>query len=726
MPPVRRTGTDPEAEHPEYAGQYRLEGRLGSGGMGVVHLSRSTSGMRLAVKVVHEEFAKDAEFRARFRQEVTAARLVSGAFTAPVVDADPEAERPWMATLYIPGPTLAAFVKRNGPVAPAQVRYLMAGLAEALRDIHRAGVVHRDLKPSNVLLAADGPKVIDFGISRPSDSELRTETGKLIGTPPFMAPEQFRRPRSVGPAADVFAMASVLVHAATGRSPFDSDSPYIVAYQVVHDEPELTGIPADLLPLIRRCLAKDPDDRPTPDALMTELRTISASYDTQTFSAFDVERLDTEGLIPAQRRAASEESRSAGESPSHRNSGSGGRGMSRIAAVAATSALLIAGGVTAIQVYGGPFGDARHTASTASSVGFQPWSTSLLGGTTENALAGCTYATHFLFCSQRGVNAAKVDPRNGLLQWSVHGDSGVDDVRKSSHPPVLDHGVLRVVTLGGKRLEGLDPADGKSIWALDISAAYGAFYDAADSVLLVGRDGSVTAVDGRTGTERWHKKLHGHSLPVFTTLQGSATAYATEVSGDGKHTLVSSVDPADGKLSGQHRLDGDLDVVGASASGVYLASSDAYSRTDAVLRLDLRDGTTRRFPLAKPLDAAQAVVRGDVVYVLGYGGTLLAVDTGGSGGSEARARSWRLETSVSDGSRPVVVGDRLYLSSSDGRLLAVDTERGVFLGQTKPRLGDGPGNTESPPSPLVADGKVFATAPDGSVFAVDAEDPSRW
>ncbi|MGI5251751.1 serine/threonine-protein kinase [Actinacidiphila glaucinigra] len=726
MPPVRRTGTDPEAEHPEYAGQYRLEGRLGSGGMGVVHLSRSTSGMRLAVKVVHEEFAKDAEFRARFRQEVTAARLVSGAFTAPVVDADPEAERPWMATLYIPGPTLAAFVKRNGPVAPAQVRYLMAGLAEALRDIHRAGVVHRDLKPSNVLLAADGPKVIDFGISRPSDSELRTETGKLIGTPPFMAPEQFRRPRSVGPAADVFAMASVLVHAATGRSPFDSDSPYIVAYQVVHDEPELTGIPADLLPLIRRCLAKDPDDRPTPDALMTELRTISASYDTQTFSAFDVERLDTEGLIPAQRRAASEESRSAGESPSRRNSGSGGRGMSRIAAVAATSALLIAGGVTAIQVYGSPFGDARHTASTASSVGFQPWSTSLLGGTTGNALAGCTYATHFLFCSQRGVNAAKVDPRNGLLQWSVHGDPGVDDVRKSSHPPVLDHGVLRVVTRGGKRLEGLDPADGKSIWALDISAAYGAFYDAADSVLLVGRDGSVTAVDGRTGTERWHKKLHGHSLPVFTTLQGSATAYATEVSGDGKHTLVSSVDRSDGKLSGQHRLDGDLDVVGASASGVYLASSDAYSRTDAVLRLDLRDGTTRRFPLAKPLDAAQAVVRDDVVYVLGYGGTLLAVDTGGSGGSEARARSWRLETSVSDGSRPVVVGDRLYLSSSDGRLLAVDTERGVFLGQTKPRLGDGPGNTESPPSPLVADGKVFATAPDGSVFAVDAEDPSRW
>ncbi len=235
MPPLRSTGTGPEAEHPEYAGQYRLEAVLGSGGMGVVHLAASGSGLRLAVKVVHADFAADPEFRARFRQEVSAARRVSGAFTAPVVDADTDAERPWMATLFIEGPTLAERVKRNGPLSTEELLRLGAGLAESLRDIHRAGVVHRDLKPSNVLLAADGPKVIDFGISRPTDSDLRTETGKLIGTPPFMAPEQFQRPREVGPAADVFAMGSVLVHAATGRGPFDSDSPYIVAYQVVHE-----------------------------------------------------------------------------------------------------------------------------------------------------------------------------------------------------------------------------------------------------------------------------------------------------------------------------------------------------------------------------------------------------------------------------------------------------------------------------------------------------------
>ncbi|MFH8571817.1 PQQ-binding-like beta-propeller repeat protein [Streptomyces sp. NPDC017993] len=271
MPSLRDSGGGPEAERPEYAGQYRLEARLGSGGMGVVHLARSSSGLLLAVKVIHAEFAQDPEFRGRFRQEVAAARRVSGAFTAPVVDADPDAARPWMATLHIPGPTLSDHVKRNGPLAPAEVRRLASGLAEALRDIHRAGVVHRDLKPGNVLLAADGPKVIDFGISRPSDSEMRTETGKLIGTPPFMAPEQFQRPREVGPAADVFALGSVLVHAATGSGPFDSESPYIVAYQVVHDEADLTGVPPELAPLIEGCLAKHPEDRPTPDALMARL-----------------------------------------------------------------------------------------------------------------------------------------------------------------------------------------------------------------------------------------------------------------------------------------------------------------------------------------------------------------------------------------------------------------------------------------------------------------------
>ncbi|MGW7192160.1 serine/threonine-protein kinase, partial [Streptomyces sp. NPDC054838] len=277
------------AEHagfPEYAGHYRLESVLGSGGMGVVHLAASSSGLKLAVKVVHAQHAVDPEFRARFRQEVAAARRVSGAFTAPVVDADPDAERPWMATLFIDAPTLAERV-RERVLDPAELTRLAAGLAEALRDIHRAGVVHRDLKPSNVLMAPDGVRVIDFGISRPADSDLRTETGKLIGTPPFMAPEQFQRPREVGSAADVFALGAVLVHAATGRGPFDSDSHYLVAYQVVHGEPDLTGLPGPLAPLVARCLAKDPAERPSADALIAQMRALAypTGEDTQTFPA---------------------------------------------------------------------------------------------------------------------------------------------------------------------------------------------------------------------------------------------------------------------------------------------------------------------------------------------------------------------------------------------------------------------------------------------------------
>ncbi|RSS63286.1 serine/threonine-protein kinase, partial [Streptomyces sp. WAC06614] len=285
------------AGFPEYAGQYRLESVLGSGGMGVVHLATSTSGLRLAVKIVHAQHAEDPEFRARFRQEIAAARRVSGAFTAPVVDADPEAERPWMATLFIDGPTLAQRV-RERVLDTAELGRLGAGLAEALRDIHRAGVVHRDLKPGNVLMAGDGAKVIDFGISRPTDSDLRTETGKLIGTPPFMAPEQFQRPREVGPAADVFALGAVLVHAATGRGPFDSDSPYLVAYQVVHHEPDLTGLPAELAPIVARCLAKDPAKRPTADQLIAAMRAVAYPTSEQTQAFIPQPRRPVSSAVP--------------------------------------------------------------------------------------------------------------------------------------------------------------------------------------------------------------------------------------------------------------------------------------------------------------------------------------------------------------------------------------------------------------------------------------------
>ncbi|WP_329328799.1 protein kinase domain-containing protein [Streptomyces luteogriseus] len=260
---------------PAEVGGYRIEDRLGSGGMGVVYLARSASGRRLAIKVVHSQYADDDEFRTRFRREVAAARQVSGAFTAPVVDADADAMHPWMATLYIPGADLGTHVREHGPLPLPRLRGLAAGLAEALRDIHRAGVVHRDLKPANVMLAEDGPRVIDFGISRAAEfaaSDVLTQTGRVMGTPPFMSPEQFAAPQDVGPAADMFSLGSVLTYAATCRGPFDSPSPYETALRVVEGEPDLTGVPDELLPFIRLCLEKHQKSRPAADELFTLLR----------------------------------------------------------------------------------------------------------------------------------------------------------------------------------------------------------------------------------------------------------------------------------------------------------------------------------------------------------------------------------------------------------------------------------------------------------------------
>ncbi|RKT09810.1 serine/threonine protein kinase [Streptomyces sp. 1114.5] len=252
---------------PREIGGYLLEGRLGAGGMGVVYRARSVSGRQVAVKVIRPELAADAEFRARFRQEVAAARKVSGAFTAPVLDADADAPAPWLVTLFIAGPSLGERVSGQGPLTPPEVRRLAAGLAEALREIHRAGLVHRDLKPGNVLLAEDGPRVIDFGIAKAAGETQLTSTGVAVGTPPFMAPEQFRSGTATA-ATDVFALGSVLAFAATGHGPFGADSSHAVGFRVVYEEPDLTGLAAELRPLVAACLAKDPEQRPTVERLL--------------------------------------------------------------------------------------------------------------------------------------------------------------------------------------------------------------------------------------------------------------------------------------------------------------------------------------------------------------------------------------------------------------------------------------------------------------------------
>jgi len=262
---------DLKAGDPASVGPYRLLGRLGVGGMGEVYLGKSPGGRLVAIKQIRPELSEERGFRNRFASEISAAKNVSGIYTAAVVDADADAEPPWMATVYVAGPSLTDAVEESGPLPVKSVLALAAGLAEALQAIHRVGLVHRDLKPSNVLLATDGPRVIDFGISLALERSMMTTTGMVLGSPGFMSPEQARGQREVGAPTDMFSLGAVLAFAATGESPFGRGPATALLYRVVNEPPDLATVPASLKPLIEQCLSKDPADRPTPAEVLASI-----------------------------------------------------------------------------------------------------------------------------------------------------------------------------------------------------------------------------------------------------------------------------------------------------------------------------------------------------------------------------------------------------------------------------------------------------------------------
>ncbi|MFD7239143.1 protein kinase [Streptomyces syringium] len=262
-------------EDPRVVGSFRLHRRLGAGGMGVVYLGSDRRGQRVALKVIRPDLAEDQEFRSRFAREVSAARRIRGGCTARLVAADLEAERPWFATQYVPGPSLHDKVNEEGPLSAAQAASIGAALAEGLLAVHDAGVVHRDLKPSNILLSPKGPRIIDFGIAWATGASTLTHVGTAVGSPGFLAPEQVRG-AAVTPATDVFALGATLAYASTADSPFGQGSSEVMLYRVVHEEPQLMGVPDALAPLVHACLAKDPEDRPSTLQLSLRLKEIAA------------------------------------------------------------------------------------------------------------------------------------------------------------------------------------------------------------------------------------------------------------------------------------------------------------------------------------------------------------------------------------------------------------------------------------------------------------------
>ncbi len=262
---------------PERIGPYVLLGRLGAGAMGRVYLGRSTAGRLVAVKTIKIELADEAGFRARFAHEVAAARRVSGVFTAAVVAADPEADMPWLATAYVPAPSLSKLVAECGPLPVPATRWLAAGCAEALESIHSAGLVHRDLKPSNVLVSPDGPRVIDFGVARASERIQLTVTRGAVGTPAYMAPEQARDTRQASVASDMFSLGATLAFAATGHAPYRGETVMDVLVRLATEPPDLSGLPAELNGIVTACLARSPRQRPTSAALLDQLGPFTAA-----------------------------------------------------------------------------------------------------------------------------------------------------------------------------------------------------------------------------------------------------------------------------------------------------------------------------------------------------------------------------------------------------------------------------------------------------------------
>uniref|UniRef100_A0AAU3IBE9 Protein kinase n=1 Tax=Streptomyces sp. NBC_01393 TaxID=2903851 RepID=A0AAU3IBE9_9ACTN len=446
------------ADEPTVVGPYRLLGRLGSGGMGRVYLGRSAGGRTVAVKIVHPHFALDEEFRARFRREVEAARRVGGAWTAPVLDADPEAQVPWVATGYAAGPSLTAAVADGGPLPVHSARVLGAGLAEALTAVHALGLVHRDVKPSNVLLTLDGPLLIDFGIARATDGTASlTSTGVSVGSPGYMSPEQILG-KGVTGAADVFSLGAVLAYAATGEPPFPGDSSASLLYKVVHEEPRLGSLEGELRELVAACLAKSPAARPTPGEVAVRLapqgaaRLVSAGWlpgalvERVSRSAVQLLNLEATGAVEATPSGPVGFS-----SPSVENGRGAGRGAGAGAGSGAGSG---SGGVSGAPGSGSGFGPPPP------GFGPPPPMPTYVPGRRESRAAEPQDAVH-----REGAPEQQPHDRPGKVSVSVAATSapgaGGQGRRMSCTVALAVAGALAAVTVGSAFLFDLLPGSGK-------------------------------------------------------------------------------------------------------------------------------------------------------------------------------------------------------------------------------------------------------------------------
>jgi outer membrane protein assembly factor BamB len=720
VPPLRE-------DDPRSVGGYRLESRIGAGGMGVVYLGRSVSGRVVAVKVVHTRYADNAEFRARFRQEIAAARRVSGAFTAPVVDADPDAERPWMATTFVPGRTLAERVAESGPLDWPALRRLGTELAEALREIHRAEVVHRDLKPSNVLLEGEGDdgvvRVIDFGISRAASSDVRTQTGMVMGSPPFMAPEQFSRPREVGPAVDVFSLGAVLVYAATGRSPFEAENAYLAAYNTVHSEPELGELPEPLRPLVSHCLAKEPADRPTSGEVLDALAGLPEAL-TDGGPGEEPSRLPVTVLTGA----PAPQSTKAGQT------GQGPRRKRRWITLAAVAFLAVTGTASAALLGIAPAStvdevdraDPQAAPRGSAPPGWKPWHKTLEPDEDDPIPIGpaCTPDALGVFCSSPQIALMRMSPATGHVDWSK--PMSKKEVNSfSGGEPVVHDGVVYVNS--ADRSEGVDAFDGRTgerLWHLDGPVGEFAYLS---GVLLVRLDplgpsdtARYAAHEPRTGEELWRRELTAASpSPFYEGPEG--TLYADLRGGSGG---IARLDARTGRTLGDVTAPkGDLWLATVHDGTAYYARWENDTGVSAAFFIqDLGSGKTRRIDFPWSVEPeAPPLVHGDTMYIFDYGNeTLLALDL------KRGKPLWTSSRELRVFSEPAIHDGRLYVNMPDTSILALDPRTGKEIGRTTPSFDTaGRSFEELTPSsmpPLLVGGVLYGVSEPGIFSVADVSD----
>ncbi|MFG2451671.1 PQQ-binding-like beta-propeller repeat protein [Streptomyces sp. NPDC048512] len=757
---------------PRRIGPFEVLGRLGAGGMGLVYLARSASGRRVAIKTVRTELAEDQLFRVRFSREVEAARAVSGFYTAAVVDADARAAVPWLATAYVPAPSLEEIVNECGPLPAQAVRWLAAGVAEALQSIHGAGLVHRDLKPSNVLVVEDGPRVIDFGIASGVSNTRLTMTNVAVGTPAYMSPEQAKDSRSVTGASDVFSLGSMLVFAATGHAPFHGANPVETVFMLLREGPNLEGLPEELRPLIESCMQMDATARPNPADLQAQLAPHlfgSGSDDSGTASAWLPER--AVGLIETRRggrppvKPASVGARSGGgrpalpPPPSH---------APVVVGAPDTGPVRLAG--AKVPIGPGPrVADARAAAVKApppeaglaaswsrpragvngadpaptvappapspdAPAGWRPWrfrmSNDVWG--TPSVAGDLVYVTSFevhaldVATGRRrfktrdvawsmAVADGRIHASDGPTLFALDAREGADLWRLSTDGWVYslkaDRGTVVTGTRGGG-VQAWEASNGQRLW--EISGAQTDFESPEagpsvhDGTVYVWKDARLRALDARTGEERW-------SYPIGDAASCGGVPVRITHAPDGyvyisAGTRVLAVDVASGRVRWHFEAPAVFLSPPTFAPGPAVTGGGVYlaDYLGTVYALDATDGRDRWRIATESRATVEPVLVAAGHVHVGSGKGLYTLD------AVTGTPKWRFQAGGDLVGAPAVAEGRIHFGSTDHLLYTLKADDG----RLRWKLATG---GEITGAPVVKDGVVYACSKDRCVYALDAE-----